>query len=232
MSQWYYAESGKRSGPVSRAELDARIAEGEVRGHTLVWRPGMDAWRRADAVDELGLPRTAVEERPEGAVRVDELAAVAAPWRAELANIRLRIAAKMLDLLVLLGIGQVVELGVARWVFGGTLPVPPDWEGFWRSLAWLVSINTVIAIAFSVYFLRRHEATPGKILLGLRVVRSDGGRLGVGRIFARYWAEQLSGIIFMVGYVMALFDDEKRALHDFMCRTRVVRGPRRPGDPE
>lgn len=236
MSQWYFAQSGRRSGPVSRAELDARIAEGEVRGDTLVWRPGMDAWLRADAVAELAVPPAlplqagSAEQSP---LAEEAVAAPVAPqWRPEYAGIRLRLSAKILDLLVLLGAGQLVEAGVARWVFGGILPVPPDWDGFWHSMLWLLALNTAVALLFSVYFILRHEATPGKILLGLRVVRSDGGRLGAGRIVARYWAEQLSGLTMMIGYVMALFDDEKRTLHDYLCRTRVVRGRRRPEDPE
>jgi uncharacterized RDD family membrane protein YckC len=57
-------------------------------------------------------------------------------------------------------------------------------------------------------------------------VRADGGRLGGWRAFARYWAEQVTGLTFFAGYVMAAFDEEKRALHDFICDTRVVRGER------
>jgi uncharacterized RDD family membrane protein YckC len=38
----------------------------------------------------------------------------------------------------------------------------------------------------------------------------------------RYFSEMLSGMIMMIGYIMAGFDDEKRALHDRICNTRVV----------
>jgi uncharacterized RDD family membrane protein YckC len=30
-------------------------------------------------------------------------------------------------------------------------------------------------------------------------------------------------MIFAIGYIMAAFDDEKRALHDRICSTRVIR---------
>jgi uncharacterized RDD family membrane protein YckC len=32
----------------------------------------------------------------------------------------------------------------------------------------------------------------------------------------------VSGIILLIGYIMAGFDDEKRALHDRVCDTRVI----------
>jgi uncharacterized RDD family membrane protein YckC len=119
-----------------------------------------------------------------------------------------------------------VKWGVTKWVFEGPIPLPPDWAGFLRGMLWLVSINTVIALTYTVYFQVRNEGTPGKRLLGLRVVRADGSRLSGWRAAGRYAAEQLSGMTFLVGYVMAAFDDEKRSLHDFICDTRVVKGAR------
>jgi uncharacterized RDD family membrane protein YckC len=38
----------------------------------------------------------------------------------------------------------------------------------------------------------------------------------------RHFAKILSGIILYIGYLMAFWDDEKRALHDRICSTRVI----------
>jgi uncharacterized RDD family membrane protein YckC len=57
---------------------------------------------------------------------------------------------------------------------------------------------------------------------GLRVVRPDGESLTFMRAFGRHFAEMLSGLILMIGYLMAAFDSEKRALHDRISDTRVV----------
>jgi len=43
------------------------------------------------------------------------------------------------------------------------------------------------------------------------------------RAFARHFAEFLSGIILGIGYLMVAFDREKRALHDHICNTRVIK---------
>ncbi len=72
------------------------------------------------------------------------------------------------------------------------------------------------------YFLSTQGATPGKKLLGLAVIRPDGSNVSFVRGMCRSWATSLSGIICGIGYLMALFDDEKRALHDHICDTRVV----------
>ena len=245
MSSWYFVKDGQRNGPIGREELDARIAEGAVDGDTLVWRVGMSAWLPAGTVPELGLPPPlpppplppgqppvypAWSTGPEsasgaGATMAGERA-FEAPGRLVFAGFWARFAAKLLDGVVLYGIAMLVERAVAALWFNGVVPVPPDWEGVLRMVLYSGPINTVIAVVYTVYFMARHEATPGKRILGLRVVRADGGRVGTGRVIGRYFAESISTIVFLAGYVMAAFDDEKRALHDYMCDTRVVKGPR------
>jgi uncharacterized RDD family membrane protein YckC len=63
--------------------------------------------------------------------------------------------------------------------------------------------------------------------LDLKVVRPDGGPISLGRAVGRYFAKIVSGIILAIGYIIAGFDDQKRALHDMMCDTRVIRVPSR-----
>lgn len=246
MASWYFVKDGQRNGPMRRGELDAHIAAGVVDGDTLVWRPGLAAWTPASRLAELGVPSMAPPPLPPagaepgsgapettaaGAAAFEAAAAPvpvapAAP-RLEFAAFRTRLAAKLVDVVLLAGIGQAVEWGVTRWVYSGALPTPPDWAGFLEALVWLVSVNSLVAMVYTVYFQQTQEGTPGKRLLGLRVVRADGSRLSVARSFGRYWSEQLTGFTFLAGYVMAAFDDQKRALHDYMCDTRVVRGDRK-----
>jgi uncharacterized RDD family membrane protein YckC len=51
----------------------------------------------------------------------------------------------------------------------------------------------------------------------------DGGRISFGRATGRYFGKILSGMILMVGYLMAGFTDRKQALHDMLAGTLVVR---------
>lgn len=65
-------------------------------------------------------------------------------------------------------------------------------------------------------------ATPGKLAIGIKVVRTDGDRISFLRGFARYWAYMLSSLLLCIGLLMAAFTGRKQGLHDFMCDTLVV----------
>ena len=70
------------------------------------------------------------------------------------------------------------------------------------------------------------QATLGKIAMGLVVTDKRGNRLTFGRATARYFARWLSGIILMIGYIIAAFTEKKEALHDMIAGTIVYQ--RRP----
>ncbi len=71
--------------------------------------------------------------------------------------------------------------------------------------------------------------TPGKRLLGVRVVDNTSlDYLTLGQSIWRYAASTVSFCLCGVGYFMAAFNPEKRALHDFMASTRVVYSERVP----
>jgi uncharacterized RDD family membrane protein YckC len=80
----------------------------------------------------------------------------------------------------------------------------------------------LIRVAYNTFFIGRFGATPGKMALGLKVIMAEGGAPSYWRAFGRAWAEQLSRMVCLIGYIIAGFDDQKRALHDHLCSTRVV----------
>jgi uncharacterized RDD family membrane protein YckC len=113
-------------------------------------------------------------------------------------------------------------LGTAGLFSPGDEPTPEQLVAVFGFQLFSIGVQTVIGLLYSIVFLKKYSATPGKMLLGLKVYRADSGPLSVGRIVARYFAEWLSGIILMIGYIIAAFDPEKRALHDRIVDTRVV----------
>ncbi len=68
--------------------------------------------------------------------------------------------------------------------------------------------------------------TLGKRVFNLYVVGADGQRLSVARSIGRYFATWVSGIIIGIGYIMIGVRADKRALHDLMAESWVVRRPR------
>jgi uncharacterized RDD family membrane protein YckC len=83
-------------------------------------------------------------------------------------------------------------------------------------------IRLALNVGYEAYFLPKNGATLGKMALGLKVIRVDGGRIGVGLAIGRFFARILSGIILCIGFIMAGFDPQKRALHDRICGTYVI----------
>lgn len=84
-------------------------------------------------------------------------------------------------------------------------------------------VNIALAVAYQAYFLSKSGATPGKMALGLKVIMADGGPITPGRAIGRYFAQWLSAMTLLIGYIIAAFDSQKRALHDYICNTRVIR---------
>ena len=66
-------------------------------------------------------------------------------------------------------------------------------------------------------------ATVGKMAMGLRVVDEQGNRISFGRATGRFFAKFVSGIILLIGYIMVAFTERKRALHDMMAGTLVIK---------
>jgi uncharacterized RDD family membrane protein YckC len=63
--------------------------------------------------------------------------------------------------------------------------------------------------------------TPGKWLMGLVVVQTNGERLKLGRALLRWLGYWLSGILFL-GFLWVLLDSRRQGFHDKLARTLVV----------
>jgi uncharacterized RDD family membrane protein YckC len=98
---------------------------------------------------------------------------------------------------------------------------PPTISFGYIGASYLISL--LANCAYFTYFVSQKGATPGKMLLNLKVVTANGDRLTVARSAGRFFAYILSGLIFCIGYIMAGFDSQKRALHDYICSTRVIK---------
>lgn len=85
-------------------------------------------------------------------------------------------------------------------------------------------LSLALVAFYSTFFHGRWGATLGKMACGLRVVTPEGDPITYMRAFGRFWGAILSGwFTLFIGCIIAAFDDEKRALHDHICSTRVIR---------
>lgn len=87
-----------------------------------------------------------------------------------------------------------------------------------------IALSFTISIGYNVYMITSpKQATLGKMALGLKVTDLYGQRITVGRAFGREFGKFLSGMILMIGYIMAAFTEKKQALHDMLAGTLVLK---------
>lgn len=67
------------------------------------------------------------------------------------------------------------------------------------------------------------QGTLGKKICGIKVVDSEGERISYFRAVGRFFGKYLSFITLMVGYIMAGVREDKRALHDLVAKTYVLK---------
>ncbi|GMU37728.1 MAG: protein kinase [Phycisphaerae bacterium] len=80
--------------------------------------------------------------------------------------------------------------------------------------------GVILSVVYEVWLLGSWRGqTVGKRACGIRVINADGTMLDSGDALRRTLASFLSTFTLGIGYVMAAFDDRKRALHDRIANT-------------
>ena len=93
-----------------------------------------------------------------------------------------------------------------------------------------ILVGFITGGCYEILMLKYRGATLGKMACGLKVVRPGGGSLSWGVCVGRFFMwnivsagiPYLNFIMMLVSSIMLGTDDEKRALHDRVCDTRVI----------
>jgi uncharacterized RDD family membrane protein YckC len=135
------------------------------------------------------------------------------------APISTRFAAALLDGLILLvvnlGLGFMAGVGIATTAAGRP-------QAAIAVQGAVIAVQILIALGYEAFMIGKYGATLGKMACKIEVVTGTGGRVSYGRAAGRYFAKMLNNFTCLIGYIIAFFDDQKRALHDHICNTRVV----------
>lgn len=67
------------------------------------------------------------------------------------------------------------------------------------------------------------QATLGKMIFGLNVKNISQKRLTFGEANVRFWSKSLSGLILLIGFIMAGFTEKRQGLHDKIAKTLVIK---------
>lgn len=132
----------------------------------------------------------------------------------------IRVAATLVDSLLLTAI--IVPLNLA--VYGreylastGLVAGPAD-----------VLISWVFPAIAVILFWRYRSATPGKMLLGLRIADARTREApATGQLVIRYFGYLVSCLPLMLGFLWPVWDARKQTFHDKLAGTVVLRRARR-----
>jgi uncharacterized RDD family membrane protein YckC len=116
---------------------------------------------------------------------------------------------------VALVVGLIVALGLSAFDLPDVVKTVLTVAGAIAGAMWTVG--------YLAWFWSASGQTPGDRVLGLRVVSARTGEpIPFKRATLRVFALVLSALPFCLGFVMILFDDRRRALHDRLVHTVVV----------
>ena len=127
----------------------------------------------------------------------------------------IRVLAYLID-----GILLTIVYGIVARLLGIDI-----FESDWRHYDPLGNLLSLVIgwLYFALLESSERGATVGKMVMGLRVVTSDGQRLSFMNATGRYFAKILSAIILCIGFIMVAFTDKKRGLHDIIAGTLVIK---------
>jgi uncharacterized RDD family membrane protein YckC len=113
-------------------------------------------------------------------------------------------------------------LALVQWVLGFVIvALFFGAPGTLAAIVGLYTFNVLLGSIYPVIFHWRWGQTLGKMAMSIRVVTVDGGALSLGTAIIRQIGYWVSLLTLCIGYLMAAFRSDKRALHDLMAGTRV-----------
>ncbi len=137
------------------------------------------------------------EESPEGMTAL------------EIASVGQRIGAWLVDgvIGILVGVvGLVIGLAIG---YAGPL---------------LMFMLAVAYVVVHLWLVSTRGQSPGKIVVGIKIVRMDGSALGIrGALIREIIGKLVSSVIFYLGYIWILFDGKRQGWHDKIAGTYVVK---------
>jgi uncharacterized RDD family membrane protein YckC len=119
-----------------------------------------------------------------------------------------RVLAKIVDAIILFVVNIFIG-AIVGGIFGAAGMVGRANTGAMLLMQAIIQVVAMaVGISYEVFFVRKFDATPGKMAMGMKVLRTDGSKLGVGRIIGRYFANILDGLTIGIGYIIAGFVEE------------------------
>ena len=79
-----------------------------------------------------------------------------------------------------------------------------------------------------IFWVNYDGATPGKRIMGIKIIKDDRSKLTYSAAFIRYVGMLISAFFFYLGYFWMIWDKKKQGWHDKMAKTYVVKTGAKP----
>lgn len=213
--KWYYAEGNNKIGPIDQEQFDRLVADGAIATDSLVWSKGMSKWQTLTEV----ITSTPIPEKcgncskdftpslltDRSGLKVCEkcrfkLLQAERKKLLKYGNLLSRFIAKTIDLLFMLAMAAMVE-GLSRKLF------PASYAENTITLVFTITltINMLLGIFYVTWFVGKFGATPGKMVLDLKITNPIGGKIGYLHAFARYCGEYIVAFGLVGVLILAIF---------------------------
>ncbi len=131
-----------------------------------------------------------------------------------------RVLAYLLDSILLITVQTTLSILINLTI--GMLGIATEGDPAINTIIWL--FGAVLSISYAVFFTGYCGQTPGKMVLRIKVIRTDGSPINYGRAALReVLGKFISSILLGIGYLMVAFDNRKQGLHDKIADTYVIK---------
>ena len=200
---WYLQGETEAQGPYQGYAIKEMIEAGSIGPASLVAKVGATQWTALGDLPAFASYLPAYERGP-----------------VQYAGFWMRLLAYVVDLILVYILSFVVGL-VLGVIF---LAAGTDNNSMaMQAVTFVVALG--VGLFYYIYFPSgAWQATPGKRICGIHIIREDGRRVTAALALGRYLAYIISAIPLGIGFIMVAFTDQKKGLHDMICGTRVMYG--------
>lgn len=149
----------------------------------------------------------------------------------EYAGFWIRLGAGIIDLAILVFITWIITNVFAALCQGcGMAAVSPLLGGITFGYSFLLVliiwvIVWLMEIAYFIGFWVWRGQTPGKMVMGIKVIRTDSSPITLPYALLRYLGYIILAMTLFIGFIWIAFDSHKQGIHDKIADTYVVKLP-------
>lgn len=181
MTDWWYAKKDKKNGPFQKEDLVKLIQNGKIESSTLLWTEGMESWLTFDEIPELQALKSVVPPQLPTTQKISASPVIypnASSWS--------RFYARLFDTWLEMSFVTLAVVIVMVLIFDNLT------SDYWLLI--LISLLSIaITLALDAVIYKVFGNTPGKALLGLKVVMPDASPLKFRQYLFRNFSMWLKG---------------------------------------